>query len=795
MANDSHAHPHHKDLVNADGSWKYTNQLAGETSPYLLQHAHNPVDWHPWGEEAFELSRKLGKPIFLSVGYSTCYWCHVMERQVFENPEIAGLMNEHFVNVKVDREERPDIDDIYMVAVQVMTGRGGWPMSVFLTPPGTQGGEDRGLKPFYAGTYFPPEPAHGMPSFPQVLLGLSKAWNGQRAEIIEQAAGVAESVEKHLAHMDDAGELNVHLVQTAANALLRGFDPVNGGFGDAPKFPTPTNLLFLLKVYQNNQDEDLWKAIGTTLEKMARGGMYDQVGGGFHRYSVDEKWLVPHFEKMLYDNGLLAETYAIAQATHPNETEPTFYGDIARETCEYVLREMVDGTGAFWSAQDAEVDAMEGKSYLWLPIQIAKALAGNTLADQSLPGQALMLYGVDKGTNFQDPHHAGLPPENVLFLPAPLAEFAKEQGITLEAAKGLKRTIDARLLKARNKRKQPGTDDKVLAAWNGMMIAGMAKTGKVLGEAKFIEAAGRAADAILKHMTTPTGRLYRAMRNGQARIPGFLDDYAYFIHGLIVLHEASGDEKWLKEAMRLTAVVGEDFACPQGGYYDTLAEQKDLFVRTRSTYDGAIPTGNSQMIHNLLDLARLTRDRVFFEAAAENLRSFAVTMKRTGQGMTHMHHALLVALELAPPSGIDTVAAVSPDAAKEEKRQVLEVGLSVRKLDLSSGQAEITIGLDVGPDYHLNGPAAEGDGLAPTRIELVGAAGVALEVKYPEAKTRKFEFADKPIMVYEGSILIHATLTGKVAAGETPKLILMCQVCTEMSCLAAREYELPVEVV
>ncbi len=790
MSNDSHAHPHHQALVNADGSWKYTNHLANQTSPYLLQHAHNPVDWYPWGEEAFELSRKLGKPIFLSVGYSTCYWCHVMERQVFENPEIASQMNEHFINVKVDREERPDIDDIYMVAVQVMTGRGGWPMSVFLTPPGTQGPEDAGLKPFYAGTYFPPEPAHGMPSFPQILLGLSKAWNEQRAEIIGQAVQVAESVEKHLAHMDDAGELNVQLVQTAANSLLRTYDPVNAGFGDAPKFPTPTNLLFLLKVYQNNQDADLWKAIGHTLQRMAIGGMYDQIGGGFHRYSTDEKWLVPHFEKMLYDNGLLAETYAIAQATNPSADEPAFYGDIARETCDYVIREMTDPTGAFWSAQDAEVDTMEGKSYLWQPAQVNKALFGRTLAEQSLPHHASILYGLDKGPNFKDPHHANAPAENVLYLPVSLGEFAKAQGMTLDAAKALKKQIDGRLLAERNKRKQPGMDDKVLVSWNGMMIAGMAKTGQVLGEKKYIEAAGKAADAVLTHMRGADGRLMRAMRNGQARIPGFLDDYAYLIHGLIALFDASQEDKWLKEAIVLTGVVTQDFACEQGGFYDTLAGQKDLFVRTRSTYDGAIPTGNSQMVHNLLDLARITHDEVFFHAAADNLRSFAITMKRLGQGMTHMHHALLKALELAP-EGVQ--AAASPETAKQERRQVLEVGLSARELDLSSGSAQITVGLDLGPDYHVNGPEADAEGLVATQLVLVDAPGIEIEVVYPEPKERKFEFADKPIRVYEGQVMFHAKLTGKVTGG-TPKLVLKCQVCTEMSCLAPKEYELPVEI-
>jgi len=420
------SHPHAAELKNEDGTWRYTNYLADQTSPYLLQHAHNPVDWRPWGQEAFDEAAKRGVPIFLSVGYSTCYWCHVMERQVFENPQIAKQMNEQFVCIKVDREERPDVDDIYMTATQLMTGSGGWPMSVFLTPPGASGDDDPGLKPFWAGTYIPPEPQHGRPGFPQVLGGLSKAWAKQREDVVKQSQALADAVRKSMANQAESGPVNTSTIQATTDQLLNMYDKEHGGFGGAPKFPQPIYLRFLSTIYKNNPSDSLWQIIGHTLEQMVYGGMYDQIGGGFHRYSTDERWLVPHFEKMLYDNAQLVELYTRIIEEKPNDASEALYKRVVHETCDYVLREMTDPTGTFWSAQDAEVNAREGGNYVWTEDQVRQAID-----DPALAGLAIKMYGLDLGTNFKDPHHDDAEPVNVLFLPKPLAALSVETGIEM----------------------------------------------------------------------------------------------------------------------------------------------------------------------------------------------------------------------------------------------------------------------------------------------------------------------------------------------------------------------------
>ncbi|MCE9590632.1 MAG: DUF255 domain-containing protein [Planctomycetes bacterium] len=787
------AHTHHAELINPDGSHKFTNALSRETSPYLLQHAHNPVEWHAWGPEAFELARRTGKPIFLSVGYSTCYWCHVMERQVFENPRIAAVMNEHFVNVKVDREERPDVDDIYMIAVQVMTGHGGWPMSVFLTPPGASGASDKGLKPFYTGTYFPPEPTRGMPGFPQVVLSLSKSWKEQREEVVEQAEKVAEAVTEHMGRVDDPGELGVGLIQSAANGLLRTYDPEHGGFGSAPKFPTPGNLFLLMAVYRNNANADLWRSMSHTLDRMARGGMYDQVGGGFHRYSTDEKWLVPHFEKMLYDNGQLVEAYLEARAIRPDENDPGLYERVVRETCDYVLREMTDATGAFWSAQDAEVDAREGENYLWSPAQVEAAVGDAKLAEL-----AIKMYGLDEGPNFKDPHDEAAPPANVLFVRVPLHELAKQAGRTLGDVVVAKREIDKRLLAERNKRKQPSTDDKVLTAWNGMMIAGMARAGRDLDEPRYTKAAARAADAILKHMTTADGGLLRTMRGGTAKVPAFLDDYAFFAQGLIALHHADGDERWLREAVRLTAEATRRFASPGGGYYDTLSDQADLFVRTRSTYDGAIASGNSRMILNLVDLRAATGERVYLDRAVADLQSFAAAMRRAPLGTTRLAEALLRVMTAGVEPSAAGQAPRVDSSGKREQRRVVDIEVDSDHITLGTNGEEqaLAVTLRIGPDYHVNAHETGDEHLIPTTLELHGGGAIALSVTYPDGKPRKYPFADRPIHVYEGAVRLRAVLhrTGPADPSLQPKLVLKYQVCTEMSCLEPRSVELPVVI-
>jgi len=781
-------------LKNPDGSWKYTNALIHESSPYLLQHAHNPVDWHPWGPKAFQLARETGKPIFLSVGYSTCYWCHVMERQVFENPKLAALLNKHFIPIKVDREQRPDVDDIYMAAVQIMTQRGGWPMSVFLTPPGAAGPGDPGLKPFWAGTYIPPEPSYGMPGFAQVVTGLANAWDQQKPQVLGQANNIAKTVQDHLSHADKPAPVTLNLVQDAANQLLRSYDQDNAGFGQAPKFPQPSNLLLLLSVYQNNPqnnpDQDLAHAIAHTLDRMARGGIYDHVAGGFHRYSTDAKWLIPHFEKMLYDNAQLVEVYILAKRLLPAPKDPNLYTRVVQQTCDYVLREMTDDSGAFWSAQDAEVNAREGGNYLWTPKQIQQAIPDHTLAQL-----AISMYGLDQGTNFQDPHHQDEPPSNVLYLPIPLSECAETNNLSLDDLVAAQNTINQQLLAVRDTRQQPTTDDKVLVAWNGLMIAALADAGQALDEPRYTHAAAKAAAYILEHMRTSDTGLYRSMRLGQNQTPAFLEDYAFFVHGLIQLYRTTQQDRWLNASKDLMNLATQKFSAQQdhaGGYYDTLADQPDLFVRTISTYDGAIPSGNSQMIHNLIDLWQLTNQDHYLDRAIVDLQSFAHPLARLGQGMAYMQYALARVIQAQP----DRFANQTPQPEPAPDSQILTVSVQPDILDLSSGSTDLTVTLTIAKGYHLNAHQPGDPSLIPTQLELLPASPLQLTVQYPPGRVEQYPFADAPLNVYDGTITLQATVHAPAtkATERNPQLILHYQACTQDRCLAPITTQIPIRI-
>ncbi|MEO0513970.1 MAG: DUF255 domain-containing protein [Planctomycetota bacterium] len=792
--------PHHHELVNADGSWKYTNALADETSPYLRQHAHNPVDWRPWGDAAFVEAARRDVPIFLSIGYSTCYWCHVMERQVFENPAIASQMNDQFVCVKVDREERPDVDDIYMTATQLLTGSGGWPMSVFLTPapapgPGSARGDGdapqsarrkaadssgggRGLLPFWAGTYIPPTPAYGRPSFPQVMNAMSQAWRDERDQVLEQSGRVADAVRQQVAQGEAStqkgGAVRMEMPQRTAAQLQARYDPTHGGFSgnDGPKFPTPSTVALLLDVYSQNPDDTLGQKIRHTLDRMALGGMYDQVGGGFHRYSVDEKWLVPHFEKMLYDNGQLLELYAQAYEVWRDQRGAALYARVVRETAEYLLREMVDESGAFWSAQDAEVNTKEGENYVWTADQVRVALADEDDAER-LTALALSMYGLDRGTNFKDPHHDDAPAVNVLFMPQTMSELVEFADGDMTGLMWMRERINAALLTVRDKRDQPGTDDKVLVAWNGLAIAGLAEAGRVLGEPRYLEAAQRAADAILGQMSPPGGGLLRSMRRGDAKINAFLEDYAFFAHGLLALDAAlpGDDARYRDQAVRLMRVAHDRFAGPHGGYFDTLADQADLFVRTRSTYDGAIPSGNSQMIRNLLRLHTLTGDEAYARQAVLDLRSFAGALEQSGLGMTHMQRAVLEAVTELPAMWA---------AALEDNQDLAGGGGPARPVTVQVKPVEgealaYRVVLTVAEGYHLNANPASAEGLIATQVS---AASAALDVTYPAGETETYLFADEPLRVYTGRVEL-------LVKADRPidELTLTYQACTDAACL------------
>ncbi len=609
-----------------------SNRLAEETSPYLLQHKDNPVDWYPWGEEALRRAREEVRPILLSVGYSACHWCHVMERESFEDAATAEIMNEHFVNVKVDREERPDIDSIYMSAVQALTRHGGWPMTVFLTPDGA---------PFYGGTYFPPVPRGGLPSFQQVLLSLADAFENRRDEVLQSAESVREYLQASTTtSMPPAEAEGTTILDNAASSLLSQLDRRFGGFGSAPKFPQTMNLEVLLRHHHRTSDRAALDAVELTARRMAEGGIYDQLGGGFARYSVDAFWLVPHFEKMLYDNALLSRLYLEAyQATGDG-----FYRRIAEETLDYVLRDMTDPEGGFYSAEDADSEGEEGKFYVWTPEEVRDVL------DPDEAALAERYWDVTERGNFEG--------KSILHVPRPPEAVAAEFG--LSEGELWRRILDARtkLLAAREGRVHPGRDEKVLAAWNGLMLRSFALAARVLGREDYRAAAEKNADFLL-HKLRANGRLRRSYKDGRARFNGYLEDYAMVADGLMALYEATFDARWLVEAQDLCDAMMELFWDEdRKAFYDTPADHEELVTRPRDVYDNATPSGTSVATEVLLKLALLL-DRQDYRARAEAILDGA------GGGMEKLPSAfgrLLAALDfsLARPKEIAIVG--DPDA-------------------------------------------------------------------------------------------------------------------------------------
>jgi len=569
------------------------NRLIGETSPYLLQHAHNPVDWYPWGEEALRRAREEDKPIFLSIGYAACHWCHVMERESFEDPAVAQLMNEHFVNVKVDREERPDLDDIYMKAVVALTGHGGWPMSVFLTPEGV---------PFYGGTYFPPEPRHGLPSFRQVLEAIAAAWRHRRDEVLRGGQALLEVLRRGDAPAQADSTLRPATLDAAFAQLERQFDLAHGGWGGAPKFPQPMALEFLLRTYVRTGEESARRMAERTLEKMARGGIYDHLGGGFHRYAVDALWRVPHFEKMLYDNAQLARVYVQAWQV----TRRPLYRTVAEETADYLLREMQDPAGGFYSSLDADAEGEEGKFYVWTPQEVRAALGD----DAPLFEDA---YGVTAEGNFEG--------RCVLYRAREPDVLAERWGADADALEARLAAARRRLVAVRAGRVRPGCDDKVLAAWNGLAIGALADAARVLGRDDYREAAARAAAFVLEAMRTPQGRLRRSWRRGVARGEAFLEDYANLIDGLLALYEATFESRWFVEARRLADVMIAHYRDPAGGFFDVADDHEALVVRPRSLQDTATPSGGAAAAGALLRLAALTGEGRYRDLAETALRT------------------------------------------------------------------------------------------------------------------------------------------------------------------------------
>ncbi|QIN81792.1 DUF255 domain-containing protein [Rubrobacter tropicus] len=617
------------------------NRLAGETSPYLLQHKDNPVDWYPWGEEALARAREEDRPILLSVGYSACHWCHVMERESFEDEQTARMMNEHFVNIKVDREERPDIDSIYMSAVQALTRSGGWPMTVFMTPDGA---------PFYGGTYFPPVPRGGLPSFQQLLLTLADAYENRREEVLQSAGSVRDYLQASTgAAMPKAEAAGAEVLAGAGAALLDQHDDRFGGFGGAPKFPQPMNLEVLLRHHHRTGDRGALAAVETTLRRMADGGIYDHLGGGFARYSVDAYWLVPHFEKMLYDNALLSRIYLEA---HQATGDP-FYRRVAEETLDYVLRDMTSPEGGFYSAEDADSEGEEGKFYVWTPREIEEVLGPE---DARL---AIRYWDVTERGNFEG--------KNILNVPRPLEAVADEFGLAPGALWDRIVGIRSRLLAARDERVRPGRDEKVLAAWNGLMLRSFALAARVTGRDDYLEAARKNAAFLIGNMKTD-GRIHRSYKDGRARFNGYLEDYAMVADGLVALYEATFETRWLVEADVLCGAMNELFWDEERrSFYDTPADHEELVTRPRDVYDNATPSGNSVAVEVLLRLALLL-DRNDYRQRAEEV------LDEMGGGMEKIPSAfgrLLAALDFSA-SGTREVAIIGdPDAA--DTRALLDV--------------------------------------------------------------------------------------------------------------------------
>lgn len=798
----------------------HTNRLAKESSPYLRQHQHNPVDWYPWGEEAFAEARRRQVPIFLSIGYSTCYWCHVMERECFENPEIAKLLNDSFVCVKVDREERPDVDDIYMAAVQMTTGRGGWPMSVWLMPTSPEGAAEpsNGLEPFYAGTYFPSEPRSGLPSLQQVTENINHAWTSDRAKVVEQAKRIADAVREHAGWQPQV-KIGAPQIGTALHGLLQIHDTKNGGFGRAPKFPQPVFLDLLLEIESKINDPAVASAVKNavrlTLDKMALGGMYDQLGGGFHRYSTDETWTVPHFEKMLYDNAMLASVYSRAFA----RSRDPFDAKVVRETIAWALREMQDNeTGSFYSAQDAEVDGLEGLNYLWTRQQLT-----DTLGEDDAVFAARML-GFDNGTNFQDPHHPEQPRRNVLFMPQRLEAMAAESHIDPAQFGDRWATIQKRLFDARATRKQPRLDDKVITSWNGLMIGALADASMALQDEKYLDHAERAAKFFLVNMRTKTGGLYRTYRDTKAKTAGFLEDYAYLIQGLIHVHQANvmywqrTDARYIKGAEELMKVAMERFSPAAGSpeatshpgiLFDTREGQTDLIVRAATTHDGAMPSAQGVMLHNLIDLYAFTRNQAYLDRAVSLARAISGEIARSPLASVNSTRAVLRLLpskpdlfdglpDAPPPPGGGGEQAQGTNTSQPDLTPVEVHADTDRVVVPKAGQppAVLRLRLAVDPGYHVNANKPGVEGMIGLEVRIEGGQGVNATVTYPEAARYEGGALPKnegPLMVHSGEIELKVELvqTGQPWQGR-PLLVVTYQACDDRACLQPQTVSLDV---
>jgi uncharacterized protein YyaL (SSP411 family) len=729
-----------------------TNRLANETSPYLLQHQHNPVDWYPWGPEALAAARAQDKPIFLSVGYSTCYWCHVMERESFENPAVAAEMNARFICIKVDREERPDVDQTYMTAIQLLTRRGGWPMSVWLLPD---------LRPFYGGTYFPANDYQDRPGFVSLLAGLEDAYRNRRAEVEASAEDITRAIGQLAEPAAPATAVTIDgdFIERMIGRSTSDYDRRHGGFGAAPKFPRQTLLELLLTYNRTHPSDRRMNEVRHALDAMAQGGIRDQLGGGFHRYSTDAEWLVPHFEIMLYDNAMLAWCYAEAY----RQTEDRRYAAVARGIFDFVLREMTSPDGAFYTAFDAEVDACEGEPYLWTRADVEAALAAAG-TDEGEIHRFCRTYGLDDGPNFADPHHGnGRPDKNVLFLAEPMGS---KLPALLDPELAKLREI---LLAERKTRKQPLLDTKVITSWNGLMIRALAFGGQVLHDRAYVDAATRAADFMLTRHRTTDGGLFRTSRDGVAKYAGFLDDYAFTVQAMIALHDAGADERWKDAARALAAVMTTRFADGEnGGFFFTEAGAADQIVRQKVGTDSPLPSGNGAAALALLGLDQSA-------TAADTVALFAAVLEVQGEGMSTLLTAAVAYLRDHPPIVVEAGrrrAVPSPVEAAG--------GVVTTRTEWADART-LRVQLNVADGYHINAHDAS-SGLTATQLSVAGDAAID-GIDYPAGHEATFAFAAEPIQVYDGQVTVTVRFAADVVAGTAIELALAYQPCDDRACL------------
>jgi uncharacterized protein len=738
----------------ADGGGAF-NRLIHQRSPYLLQHARNPVDWYPWGAEALERARREDKPVFLSVGYSSCHWCHVMEHESFEDQQVADLLNKHFVSIKVDREERPDLDEIYMTATQLMTGRGGWPNSLFLMPDG---------RPWFAGTYFPREDAGGRAGFKTILAQLANVWTNRRTDVEEQADKLSAAVREASSRWSSSPrELDPDaiavLMEQAVSESRTSFDLKYGGFGTAPKFPPHSTLAFLLEAHRETPDAGVLSLVTGTLDAMILGGIHDHVGGGFHRYSTDERWLVPHFEKMLYDNAQLARVFADAfeASGHPE------YRAAAQDVLEWVLREMTGPEGCFYSALDADSAGEEGRFYVWLRAEIL-----DVLGEKDGPFFC-EIYNIRAEGNYRDEATGLSTGLNIPHLSRPVPDADRER---LRACREKLRSV-------RDKRVWPALDDKAICSWNALMIGGFARAGAALKEPRYVAAAERAANFVLGKMQRE-GILLRSYRSGTAAIPGFLEDYAFLVQALLELHTATGTARWREEAERLAGVMTRHFADEKGGFRSASPSHESLIAQTKDPFDQSVPSANGVAAQVLVELGRLTGKMKYLACARDTVSAFSSAMARAPSacGSLLKAAAMLRIEQLAHPFSVDG-----------------PVAIRVARVDTQPKRCRVELRIAIDPGWHINSNKPLEKHLSPTAIELGDGSSAKLKsVAYPEGKVIALPPVVEKMSVYEDTVDFSVQIEGDFSEAAVLPLIVRCQPCDDKACQAPQTHRLAIHI-